>query len=111
MVLAALMLVAAPDAPAVELIDFRLPPAQPGDLLGRRCRASTEDEIIVCGRRQGGFRIPPRSALGPDRGLLRSYELGGGVTLTPEITQTHHTEGPFNGMVDRRVMFTIRFPF
>lgn len=111
MFLAALVAVAAQDAPLVVPIDYTLPPRYQTDPLAQRCRPGSGETIIVCGRRPRDYRVGPS---GPNTGspnLLRPYDIGGGATLTPAITQTYHDTGAFAGMVDRRITFSIRMPF
>ena len=66
---------------------------------------------MVCGTRPSrGYRVGQLPERLPEN-LMRSRDLGGGVTFTPEISQTHHESGPWAGMVDRRITARIRVPF
>jgi hypothetical protein len=108
----AAIIVAAQEAPRVEQIDYRLPPGEQwDDPLGRRCRQGSGDDVVVCGRRPGGYRVGPSEPWTPPPNLLRSYGVGSGVSITPAISQTYHDSGPFAGMVDRRVTVSVRLPF
>ncbi len=89
--------------------DYRLP--ERSESSDRSCRRESEADIIVCGqRRPRNYRVAPLPQAPRDT-LMRSYDVGGGVTVAPEISQTSHQSGPFAGMVDRRVTVRVRVPF
>ncbi len=89
--------------------DYRLP--QRSASPDRACVGGSESEVIVCApRRPGSYRLAPLPEARRDN-LMRSYDVGGGVTATPEISQIYHESGPFAGIVDRRVTVRVRVPF
>lgn len=90
--------------------NYRLPPRT--GTQGETCRAGTGSDVVICGRRlPGNYRVAPLVEA-PRENLMRSYGVGGGVTVTPEISQTIHGPGSiWNGLVDRRVTVRVRVPF
>ena len=107
MYLAALIAVA---GAAQELVpvDYRLPPRREAD---SECRPGPGSDVVVCGRRPTeSYRVSQLPERAPDA-LMRPYQLGGGVTATPEISQTYYESGAWAGMVDRRVTVRVRVPF
>ena len=89
-------------------LEYRLP-APP--LLRDGCRSGSEDEIVVCGRRdQDRYRLQD---VAPPRGMVLrrpspfEWDLGGGARAGVDISQIVRPDG----FVDYRVMIGIRIPF
>lgn|GEM_PF-5227660 len=97
----------APPSDGVIASDFRLKPQPPGMSVLPHCAEPQPGEILVCGRRGQGQRVPelrlppgvkPRQNVGVD--------LGGG-RLEPHM----HEEGMPQGRVSKRFTLDFLFPF
>ena len=98
--------VAAPAPAEVTPSDFRLKSGAPGDP-APRCPEPRPGEILVCGHRGQGQRLPPLPlppGVRPKRDV--GIDLGGG-RLEPHM----HEEGMPQGRVSKRFTLDFKLPF